>query len=87
MHMQVRLLSGLKKLFCEHMDACCAACMGYIGTRGGGVQGFRLKSSQPVQGSALSRLASMLIPEADVCTCMSLLKRDDSIRKDRELRS
>ena len=35
---------------------------GWDATGGGGVQGFRLKSrdfGQPVQGSALSRLASM----------------------------
>ena len=35
-----------------------------VGTGGGGVQGFQLKSrdfGQPVQGSALSRLASMIM--------------------------
>ena len=50
-----RLLSGLEKLFCEHM-------LHAWNGGGGGVQGFRLKSrdfGQPVKGSALSRLASM----------------------------
>ena len=87
MHMQVRLLSGLKKLFCEHKDACCAACMGCIGTSPGGGGGYpgilvNLSRDQP----SLGLQACSYLKQTSVHACLCLLKRDDSIRKDRELR-